>query len=111
MWTGRKHNTQCSVLVISPLNALMVDQISKLKELLNVSVIKASREQTTCTVSLYDQLTQPSKIIFAHPEALLEDKIVFQTILKSKEFQYHLKAIVVDEAHLVIEWLVYMYNT
>ena len=109
MWTGRKHNTQCSVLVISPLNALMVDQISKLKELLNVSVIKASREQTTCTVSLYDQLTQPSKIIFAHPEALLEDKIVFQTILKSKE--YHLKAIGVDEAHLVIEWLVYMYNT
>ena len=40
-----------------------------------------------------------SKIIFAHPEALLEDKNVFDLLFKE-----NLKSIVVDEAHLVSEW-------
>ena len=45
-----------------------------------------------------------SKIIFAHPEALLEDKNVFDLLLKSKKFKENLKSIVVDETHLVSEW-------
>jgi hypothetical protein len=42
-----------------------------------------------------------SKIIFAHAEALLEDMKVFEYLLKSKKYTDNLKAIVVDEAHLV----------
>ena len=42
--------------------------------------------------------------MFAHPEASLEDKKIFQNILKSKVYQTSVKAIVVDEAHLVEEW-------
>jgi hypothetical protein len=37
-------------------------------------------------------------------KALLEDKKVFQNILKSKVYQASVKAIVIDEAHLVEEW-------
>jgi superfamily II DNA helicase RecQ len=39
-------NTTSSVIVISPLNALMVDQITKLKTHMDVTVLKASREVT-----------------------------------------------------------------
>ena len=53
--------------------------------------------------SVYDEIACPSKIIFAHPEALLEDKKVFQNV-KSKAYQDSVKAIVIDEAHLVEEW-------
>ena len=42
--------------------------------------------------------------MFAHPEALLDDKKIFQNIFKSKVYQTSVKAIVVDEAHLVEKW-------
>ena len=54
--------------------------------------------------SIYEQIVRPSQIIFAHPEALLEDKKIIQNILKSKVYQTSVKAVVVDEAHLVEEW-------
>ena len=102
-----------SVIVISPLNALMVDQIAKLKEHMDVSVLKATRREAKYgsntdimqvdVGSVYDEIACPSKIIFAHPEALLEDKKVFQNV-KSKAYQDSVKAIVIDEAHLVEEW-------
>ena len=83
------------MIVISPLNALMVDQIAKLKEHMDVSVLKAIRPEakygsnTDMQIdvgSVYDEIACPSKIIFAHPEALLEDKKVFQNVLKSKAY-------------------------
>jgi superfamily II DNA helicase RecQ len=118
---GRENtnSTGNSVIVISPLNALMVDQITKLKKHMDVSVLKASREATlpkhsmrSKRDSIYHQIAHPSQIIFAHPsqiifahpEALLEDKKIFQNILKSKSYQDSVKAIVIDEAHLVEEW-------
>ena len=112
-YLGRENtnSTGNSVIVISPLNALMVDQITKLKKHMDVSVLKASREATlpkhsmrSERDSIYHQIAHPSQIIFAHPEALLEDKKIFQSILKSKSYQDSVKAIVIDEAHLVEEW-------
>ena len=100
-----------SIIVISPLNALMIDQITKLKSHMEVSILKANREAKSNTNStqsekgsIYDQISRPSQIIFAHPEALLEDTKIFQNILKSKPYQDAVKAIVIDEAHLVEEW-------
>ena len=102
-------NTGSSVIVISPLNALMVDQITKLREHMDVSVLKASREASdhgmqSEMASIYSQIVRPSQLTFAHPEALLENKKIFQDILKSKAYQDSVKAIVIDEAHLVEEW-------
>jgi hypothetical protein len=74
-----------------------------------VSVLKASREATlpkhsmrSERGSIYHPIAHPSQIIFAHPEALLEDKKIFQ--LKSKSYQDSVKAIVIEKAHLVEEW-------
>lgn len=101
-------NTTSSVIVISPLNALMVDQIAKLKTHMDVTVLKAIRETHDSSMrsavrSTYERVVRPSQIIFAHPEALLENKKIFQSILKSQVYQASVKAIVVDEAHLVEE--------
>lgn len=97
-----------SIIVISPLNALMVDQITKLKERVDVNVLKAivreNKSNTSDSGSIYNQIVRPSQIIFAHPEALLEDKKIFQQVLKSKAYQDSVKAIIIDEAHLVEEW-------
>ena len=95
----------------------MVDQISKLKEHMDLSVLKAIRRERKCysnidtdimqmdidSEHLYDQIACLSKIVFAHPEALLEDNKIFPH-LKSKPYQDSVKAIVIDEAHLVEEW-------
>lgn len=59
---------------------------------------------TSAVGSIYEQIVRPSQIIFTHPEALLVDKKIFQNILKSEVYQTSVKAIVVDEAHLVGEW-------
>ena len=96
------------VLVISPLNALMIDQISRLKDSIEVSVMKAIRidesKERMCSAQGSLFTNNSSKIIFAHPEALLEDKNVFERLLKSVKYRENLKAIVVDEAHLITEW-------
>ena len=46
----------------------------------------------------------PPQILFAHPEIFIESKKVFNNVLKSKIYKERIKAIVVDEAHLVVEW-------
>ena len=45
------------------------------------------------------------QLIYAHPEALVENKEIMK-LLKTTEFQRRVRAIVVDEAHLVVEWYV-----
>ena len=45
------------------------------------------------------------QLIYAYPEALVEDKAVMQ-LLKTQEFQRRVGAIVVHEAHLVVDWYV-----
>ena len=84
------------VLVISPLNALMIDQITKLKDHVNVSIMQAVHVDESKD-AMYSLLREPvymdndsSKIIFAHAEALLEDKKVFQYLLKSKKYKDNL---------------------
>ena len=71
---------------------LMIDLISKLKDHVNVSIMKASKllklmnrriqcivwESHICVICVR---TPISKIIFAHAEALLEDMEVFQYLL------------------------------
>ena len=104
------------VLVISPLNALIRDQVTKLRSSgLKACILKADRvafdDEDRDEVSVSSSAGEPLenlknyKLIFAHPEALVENKRVMK-ILKTEEFQTGLKAIVVDEAHLVVDWYV-----
>ena len=104
------------VLVISPLNALIRDQVSKLRASgLKACILKADRvvlddedddgEQVSLSSAEPLESLKNFQLIFAHPEALVENKRVMK-ILKTPEFQNRLIAIVVDEAHLVVDWYV-----
>jgi len=100
-----------TVIVNSPLNALMRDQIVKLKEGgLNVCVLKGDRvastdgdEEVSVDVPVEILVSTTFDLIFAHPEVLVDNRKVLK-MLKSPQFKEKVKAIVVDEAHLVIDW-------
>ena len=108
----------CIVIVVSPLNSLMSNQISRLSE----SGIKASvmnmRETRKGLDSDDDEVVADIDfsrceemklrdghyhIVFAHPETLVSSKYGRQLLL-SKNYQENVVAIVVDEAHCIIEW-------
>ena len=109
------------VIVVSPLNSLMSNQISRL----NVSGIRASvmnikegRKRLASCVADTDELAvdvdfsqcEEEKlrdghyhIVFAHPETLISSKYG-QELLLSEQYQENLVAIAIDEAHCIIEW-------
>ena len=100
------------VLVISPLNALMRDQISKLNEKGVTSYmvqgrrvqVEDSRGEEYRASFQMDALKQPScRILFVHPEVCVDDRSFF-ALLKSPSYQKRVKCVVVDEAHLIKEW-------
>ena len=102
------------VLVVSPLNALIRDQVTKLRECgLKACILKVDRValdgegddgERVCISESLENLKN-FQLIYAHPEALVENKAVMQ-LLKTNEFQRRVRAIVVDEAHLVVDWYV-----
>ncbi|CAB3991411.1 Hypothetical predicted protein [Paramuricea clavata] len=86
----------------------MRDQVSKLKESITIGIV--NNKYDTCdsheTVASYDLkeiISIMPRIIFAHPESLVSDKRALK-LLKAKKCQTCVSAIVVDEAHLVIDW-------
>ena len=100
------------VLVISPLNALIMDQATKVKECgLKACILKANRvaldgedddgEQVCFSEPL--QNLKNFQLIFAHLEALFENKAIMK-LLKTTELQRCMRAIVVDETHLLVDW-------
>lgn len=100
-----------SVMVISPLNALIHDQIVKIREAgLNVCMLKGDRvtgdddeEDVSLTVPVETLLTTSYDLIFAHPEVVIDSRKVTK-LLKNPAFKRKVRVIVVDEAHLVIDW-------
>ena len=116
------------VIVVSPLNSLMNDQISKLRmsgiraSILNVKV-KGSRsadinddghewanEEDNMDVDIdFGQCEEKRlrdghyHIVFAHPETLISSKYGRELLL-SKTYQENVVALVVDEAHCIVEW-------
>lgn len=44
---------------------------------------------------------------FGHPEAFVDNKTV-PKMLKGEEFKRRVRAIVIDEAHLVLQWYLYV---
>ena len=106
------------VIVISPLNALIKDQVTKLRETgLRACILKADRVASDCqdieevSISSSEELENLAnfQLLYAHPEALVESRQVLK-LLKKEEFQNRIRAIVVDEAHLVVDWYVHLLN-
>ena len=112
------------VIVVSPLNSLMSNQMSRL----NVSGIRASvmnikegRKGLASHDADTDELDEVAvdidfsqceeeklrdghyHIVFAHPETLISSKYGRELLL-SEQYQENLVAIVIDEAHCIIEW-------
>ena len=104
--------TAAIVLVFSPLNALIRElRGSGMKACIlegdRVALDAEDTEEEVVHVSLStaEQLEslKDFHLIFCHPEAVVENKRELQ-IFKMTEFQHRSQAIVVDEAHFVIDW-------
>lgn len=103
------------VIVISPLNSLIYDQLSRLEEcgvsasVLDIkgeAIYKVNKPEDEDTVLLElgeKRKAENGKILFAHPESLLTCKYG-QALLRNKSYQENVCAIVVDEAHCILEW-------
>ena len=100
------------ISVVSPLNALMRDQTSKLNERGLTSFMVQGRSvqvEDSCggeyqaSFSM-EALKEPHcRILFIHPEVCVDDSS-FSSLLKSPIYQKKVKCVVVDEAHLIKEW-------
>lgn len=99
--------TKCCVLVISPLNAIQVDQLEDLASL----GVKACRLTTEChaldkdskPVEMFDVSRGRYEIIFCHPEALFATQ-KGQDLVDDPDFQEMIAAVVIDECHKVDDW-------
>ena len=100
-----RSNTEpsCIAVIISPLNALIKDQIASLsgKGLRSVHVASGLAESD-------DQLAEKVhagdfQYVFFSPEALLGDES-WRDMLQTSVYQENVIAIVIDEAHLVTKW-------
>ena len=87
--------SRAAIVVVSPLNALVQDQVEKLMAYTNVCVMKASTDLADSS----SDLRQSAQIIFAHPEVFVQSQV-----MRDKTLQKRVRAVVIDEAHLVEEW-------
>ena len=119
------------VLVVSPLNSIITDQISVLKKWgIRANVLTEKKAQTCSFPQLFSKrsfttdveeetcseqlLHLPSSvrngethIVFCHPEAILG--LEGRLLLKTPAYQKQVVACVIDEAHCVEMWYVYIY--
>ena len=104
------------LLVISPVNSLINDQVQKLlatglcvtalNVISNVSSLNDG-EEIECDLTEQDKreklVHRYYNLFFAHPEALISSKFGREMVY-SAPYQQHVCAIVIDEAHFIIEW-------
>ncbi|XP_068704636.1 putative ATP-dependent DNA helicase Q1 [Montipora foliosa] len=103
--------TKSVVLVVSPLNALMYDQISKLRARgveAAVLGVKKGIDADSPIISQWEgareSITKAGyEIVFCHPEAFLSCNNRLK-VLQSSVYLSAIKAVVVDEAHCILEW-------
>ena len=94
------------ILVVSPLNSLVDDQIRKINDstCLKATILKKDyrefgadfSDETGIKDALFD-------ILYLHPEACLSSKAGFN-LFQSVPYQNSVEAIVIDEAHCILEW-------
>ena len=99
------------VIVVSPLNALTKDQIRRISQgKLKAAALNIKRKQNSADLELdvgeasFSRLKEGDyDIVFTHPEASLSCK-KGMNLFQSETYRKGVKALVVDEAHCVLEW-------
>jgi superfamily II DNA helicase RecQ len=107
------------VMVVSPLNSLISDQVARLYASgIRASVIDVITRQHQSNVDSEEniehdvdfRLCDAAKLraghyhlVFAHPESLISTKYGRELLL-SKNYQENVVAIVIDEAHCILDW-------
>jgi hypothetical protein len=129
-WRSRGISTaavESIIIVVSPLNSLMSDQVYRLsmsgirsaiinvKEAIRDRMIYESDKNVDfeSNVEIDFSLCKERKlhdghyhIVFAHPETLISSKYG-RNLLLSEKYQENVLGIVIDEAHCIVEWLVF----
>lgn len=99
------------VIVVSPLNALIKDQIRRSSEgSLKRTCLNAKMKSDSHDLGLdssdanYHSLREAKyEMIFTHPEAFVSCKDGME-LFQSPPYQRAVRAVVVDEAHCILEW-------
>lgn len=115
-----KVNISSIIVVVSPLNALIANQISRLDS----SGIRATALDVRSSIEVEEEQNDPESevlvcdfhlsdkakleighynIVFAHPEAFVSCAYG-RKLMQSKAYQENVCAIVVDEAHCILQW-------
>ena len=91
------------VIVVSPLNALIDDQINKLSSVgvacTSLRVCGADIEERIFAID--DLQTGKFELIFTHPEVAVSNR-QYRDLLLSSYYQRNVRAVVIDEAHCII---------
>ena len=123
LMVAKKNGVKCArsissiVIVVSPLNALIENQISRLSSsgirapALDVQSsrnddVEDSESESICDLTLCDKEkleTGYYNIVFAHPESLVSCTYG-RKLMHTKPYQENVCAIVVDEAHCILDW-------
>ncbi|HEX2869331.1 MAG TPA: DNA helicase RecQ [Ignavibacteriales bacterium] len=86
-------------IVISPLIALMKDQVEQLKELgINAVLLNSSLKTSEYRTNYQEVLDKRARLLYLAPESLFKDEI--QELLS----EVRLDCITIDEAHCISEW-------
>ena len=106
---GTEHSI---VLIVSLLNSLMRDQIVKLKDP-GISacmiqgqgvLVEDDASANGSTKLLLDKLVKPAfQLLYMHPEVCVDDKKIVR-LFNSPIYQERVICVLVDEAHLVLNW-------
>lgn len=101
------------VLVVSPLTALIRDQVDRLKSVgLKACIFRHAREENVATNEANDFEFEgdfdEASVIFAHPEVLTGSKKCREVLLSDK-FQENVVCVVADEAHCIVDWYVVLH--
>ena len=101
------------VIIVTPINALMEDQIKRIKSWgfrASIFNVKEQLEEEETELSGDFLLCEKESLkdakynfVFAHPESFLSCKFG-RDLLNSSSYQQNICAIVIDEAHCILEW-------
>ena len=100
---GRVDSTPCSVvIVVSPLVALMVDQVRSLRLKSVKAAIITSGEGVDKELLANEEDLKTCSLLYCAPEAIVKQK--WREVIEKPVISGRIVAVVVDEAHCVSQW-------
>ena len=95
--------TSCAALVISPLLALMVDQVTSLRlRSVKCSIVTSSSGGIDSDLLATEGSLVSDSLLFCTPEALVRSK--WRNSIENTTVSKRIVALVIDEAHCVSKW-------